>query len=258
MRRHLNTLYVTTEEAWLHKDGENVVVKIDGAERGRVPVHLLGGIVCFGSVGASPPLLGHCAEQGVCISFMTRNGRFLARVEGSVSGNVLLRRSQYHATDDPAMTAALSCNLVTGKLLNQRTVVRRALRDHGEDTSVEVRDRLESCEHRLTDAARRVSQSLSTNVIRGIEGEAARVYYGVFGDLIRNDAPAFTFTRPITAATTRPSECACCHSSIRFWFTIAARRWRLWGWIQRWDSCTGSVRDAQAWHSISWRSYVPF
>ena len=195
MRRHLNTLYVTTEEAWLHKDGENVVVKIDGAERGRVPVHLLGGIVCFGSVGASPPLLGHCAEQGVCISFMSRNGRFLARIEGSVSGNVLLRRSQYHATDDPAMTAALSCNLVTGKLLNQRTVVRRALRDHGEDTPVEVRERLESCEHRLTDAARRVSQSLSTNVIRGIEGEAARVYYGVFGDLIRNDAPAFTFTR---------------------------------------------------------------
>ena len=195
MRRHLNTLYVTTETAWLHKDGENVVVKIDGAERGRVPVHLLGSIVCFGSVGASPPLLGHCAEQGVCVSFMSSNGRFLARVEGPVSGNVLLRRSQYHATDDPEMTAALSRNLVTGKILNHRTVVRRALRDHGGDTSVEARGRLNSCERRLTAAARRVTRALSTNVIRGIEGEAARAYYGVFGDLIRNDAPAFTFTR---------------------------------------------------------------
>ena len=119
MRRHLNTLYVTTEGAWMHKDGENVVVKIDGAESGRVPVHLLGGIVCFGSVGVSPPLMGYCAEQGVCISFMGRTGRFLARVEGPVSGNVLLRRSQYHTTDDTEKTALLARNMVTGKLLNQ-------------------------------------------------------------------------------------------------------------------------------------------
>ena len=82
MRRHLNTLYVTTENAWLHKDGENAVVKVEGSERGRVPVHLLGGIVCFGSIGLTPRLIGHCAERGVCISLMTRYGRFLARVEG--------------------------------------------------------------------------------------------------------------------------------------------------------------------------------
>ena len=194
MRRHLNTLYVTTEEAWLHKDGENVVVRINDTERGRVPVHLLGGIVCFGSVGASPALLGHCAEHGVCFSFMSRNGRFLARVEGPVSGNVLLRRNQYRATDDLEMTASLSRNMVTGKLLNHRTVVRRALRDHAGDMSVEAHTRLKSCERRLTDAARRATRSLSTDVIRGIEGEAAQTYYSVFGDLIRNDESAFTFT----------------------------------------------------------------
>ena len=87
MRRHLNTLYVTTESAWLRKDGENVVVEVDGDERGRVPVHLLGGIVCFGAVGMTPALMGHCAECGVCVSMLGRNGRFLARVEGQTSGN---------------------------------------------------------------------------------------------------------------------------------------------------------------------------
>jgi len=134
MRRHLNTLYVTTESAWLAKDGENAVVRVDGSERGRVPVHLLGGIVCFGALGVSPPLMGHCAERGVCISMLSRSGRFLARVEGPVSGNVLLRRAQYRTTDDTSGTAAIVSNLVTGKILNQRTVVRRALRDHGAST----------------------------------------------------------------------------------------------------------------------------
>ena len=195
MRRHLNTLYVTTENAWLHKDGENVVVKADGVERGRVPVHLLGGIVCFGSVGLTPPLMGHCAERGVCISLMTRYGRFLARVEGPVSGNVLLRRSQYRATDDAMTTATLVRNLLTGKLLNQRTVVRRALRDHGRNMHPEARARLESCELRLSGATRRTSRSHSTAELRGIEGEAARAYYKVFNDLVLRKEPAFTFTR---------------------------------------------------------------
>ena len=194
MRRHLNTLYLTTENAWLHKDGENAVVKVDGAERGRVPVHLLGGIVCFGSLGLSPPLMGHCAERGVCISLMSRHGRFLARIEGPVSGNVLLRRSQYRTTDDAALTAALVRNLVAGKILNQRTVVRRALRDHGSSTSEVARTRLQACERRLSDAARRSTRSQQvTDTLRGIEGEAARVYYEVFDDLVRNEEPEFRF-----------------------------------------------------------------
>ena len=95
MRQHLHTLCVTTEDAWLHKDGENAVVKVDGIERGRVPVHLLGSIVCIGSIGVTPALMGPCAERGVRISMMGRNGRFLARIEGPVSDNVVLRRSQY-------------------------------------------------------------------------------------------------------------------------------------------------------------------
>ena len=195
MRRHLNTLYVTTEGAWLNKDGENAVVKVDGVERGRVPVHLLSGIVCFGSVGISPPLMGHCAAQGICISLMSRHGRFLARIEGPVSGNVLLRRSQYRATDDAETTAALVRNLVVGKLLNQRTVVRRALRDHRDSTPETTRSLLESCERRLSNAVRRSARSHRVNALRGIEGEAARAYYEVFGNLIRSRESVFGFTR---------------------------------------------------------------
>ena len=193
MRRHLNTLYVTTESAWLHKDGENVVVEVEGDERGRVPVHLLGGIVCFGTIGITPALMGHCAKCGVCISMLSRTGRFLARVEGQTSGNVLLRRAQYRATDDSATTAKLAGYMVTGKLLNQRTVVRRALRDYDDTMARDGWERLSVCERRLTDAARRSAGTSETDAIRGIEGEAARAYYAIFDDLIRNEDRAFAF-----------------------------------------------------------------
>jgi CRISPR-associated protein Cas1 len=89
VKRHLNTLYVTTQGAYLNKDGANVVVSIEGAERARVPIHTLGGLVGFGRVTLSPPLLGFCAEEGVTVSFLSEHGKFLARLEGPVSGNVL-------------------------------------------------------------------------------------------------------------------------------------------------------------------------
>src|SRR5487761_1848017 len=132
MRRHLNTLYVTSEGAWLAKDGASVVVSREKAELGRVPIHTLGSIVCIGRIGMTPPLMGFCAEQGVCVSFLSENGRFLARLEGPVSGNVLLRREQYRRADDRAAATVLVCPIVIGKTLNSRAVVRRALRDHGE------------------------------------------------------------------------------------------------------------------------------
>jgi CRISPR/Cas system-associated endonuclease Cas1 len=102
VRRHLNTLYVTTEGAYARKEGANVVVEVGGAERMRVPVHMLGGLGAFGRIGLSPALMGFCAEEGVTITHLSENGRFLARVEGPISGNVLLRRAQYRAADDPA------------------------------------------------------------------------------------------------------------------------------------------------------------
>ena len=194
MRRHLNTLYVTTENMWLHKDGENVVVKADGSEKNRVPIHLLGSIVCFGATGISPSLMGYCAKRGVCISFLNRNGRFLARVEGPISGNVLLRRSQYRVADDERGISKLASSVIIGKLFNQRVVVRRALRDHGGDISDETGLQLEMCERRLTDAMRRANQPLPVDELRGIEGEAAQAYYEIFDNLILNEHSAFEFT----------------------------------------------------------------
>jgi len=185
VRRHLNTLYVTSQGAYLSKDGANVVVAVDGAERARVPIHTLGGVVGFGRVALSPPLLGFCAEEGVTISFLSEHGRFLARVEGPVSGNVLLRREQYRRTDDPERCAALVRSLVIGKALNQRAVLRRALRDHGERLAPPAAvAALEAAEARLTDIARRAERPQSTDLLRGLEGEAANVYFAVFDALI--------------------------------------------------------------------------
>ena len=195
MRRHLNTLYVSTENAWLRKDGENVVVSIDGTERGRAPLHLLGGIVCFGTVGVTPALMGHCAELGVRISFMGRNGRFLARVEGPTSGNVLLRRTQYRIADEPEVALALARNLVVGKVSNQRTVLRRALRDHATRMTEEAQNRLKETVRRLKDVIRRAFRPDTADGLRGLEGEAARLYYGTFADLVRREDSVFVFLR---------------------------------------------------------------
>lgn len=155
MRRYLNTLYVQTEGAWLRKDGANIVVEVDGTEKGRVPAHLLGGVVCFGRVGVSPPLLGFCCESGVTVTWLSDNGRFLARAEGPVSGNVLLRREQYRRSDDASGCAGIVRSIVLAKTLNQRTVLRRALRDHGAAMAEPARAAVEAVERRLTDIARR-------------------------------------------------------------------------------------------------------
>ncbi len=114
MRRHLNTLYVTTQGAWVHKDSANLVVSVDGNDRGRMPAHLIGGVVCFGRVSLSPALMGFCAAQGMCITHLSEHGRFFARVEGPVSGNVLLRREQYRRTDNGEQAQRIASSVVVG------------------------------------------------------------------------------------------------------------------------------------------------
>ncbi len=158
-----------------------------------MPAHLLGGLVCMGRVGVSPPLLAHCCESGVTVTWLSEQGRFLARVEGPVSGNVLLRREQYRRSDDPGACAALVRSFVLSKTLNQRTVLRRALRDHGEGMAEAARTALAAAETRLTDIARRAQRDQSTDALRGLEGEAAAAYFAVFDHLIRVDDPALRF-----------------------------------------------------------------
>ena len=193
MRRQLNTLYVSSEGAWLRKDGANIVMEIDGEIRGRIPVHMLESLVCIGRVLVSPPLLGYCAEQGICISYLTPNGKFLARVEGPVSGNVLLRREQYRRSDNRASCAAIVANFLVGKVYNQRAVIGRALRDHGDKLAQEARTALEITHKRLAQIADRLLFEQEVNVLRGLEGEAANAYFKVFDHLIRVPDPALRF-----------------------------------------------------------------
>ena len=194
MRRHLNTLYVTAEGAWLNKDGENVVVSVEGAERGRLPLHTIGSIVGFGRVLMSPPLLGACAETGIAVAYFSEHGRFLARVEGAVSGNVLLRRIQYRWADDNTRRDSIIKSVVAGKVLNQRTVLARALRDHGEGMAEPARAALTGAAERLGAIVRRLEKPSNGEVLRGFEGEAGLVYFSVFDHLVRGERPLFTFT----------------------------------------------------------------
>lgn len=191
MKKHLNTLFVTTQGSYLAKEGETVAVKVDGEVRLRVPVHTIGGIVCFGQVSCSPYLMGFCGDNGVAISFLTEHGRFLARVQGPVSGNVLLRREQYRKADDLKASADIAKGLLTGKIANSRTVIQRTLRDHGQkvnDASLrQAVDYLGRCLEGL-------DRTTTLDAVRGIEGDAAHCYFGVFDHLIVSQKDVFTFS----------------------------------------------------------------
>ena len=191
MRRHLNTLYVTTEGSYLSKDGANIVVSVEGAERARVPIHQIGAVTGFGRVALSPALMGTLAEAAVAITFMSANGQFLARVEGPRSGNVLLRRAQHRLSDDPARRATLARAFVVGKLTNQRAVLRRALRDHR--NAMQDPTKVEDAVARMTHTARRALMETSLDGLRGLEGEGASLYFSVFADMLRVQDPVARF-----------------------------------------------------------------
>lgn len=190
MKRLLNTLFVTTQGAYLCHEGESVLVKVEKETRLRVPLHMLGGIVCFGQVACSQPLMGLCGERGVLISFLTEHGRFLARVQGPVSGNVLLRREQYRRAERPDAAAAIARAVVLGKVANCRTVLQRATRDHAEKTG---RDEIEVAACRLGHLLKELEEPLPVDTLRGKEGDAANTYFGVFNHLITAQKEAFFF-----------------------------------------------------------------
>ncbi len=191
MRKMLNTLYVTTQGAYLNKEGETVVVNVERETRLRLPIHTLGSIVCFGNVLCSPFLLGHCAENDVSISFMTEYGRFLARVQGSVSGNVLLRREQYRRADCDKHSAQLARMFVLGKVINSRTSIHRALRDHGDKTR---NSGIEQTVKSFSRYAERLMQESDLDSVRGLEGRTARDYFDQFNHLIVTNKNDFVFS----------------------------------------------------------------
>jgi len=191
MKKHLNTLFITTQGAYLNKEGETVVVNVDREVRLRVPVHTIAGIVCFGNVSCSPFLMGFCAENGVGLSFLTEHGRFLARVQGPVSGNVLLRREQYRRADDDAFSAGMAKAVLVGKVANCRSVLQRAIRDHGEKMDAGQVDRIVK---RLTNYLDILNKDYPLEMLRGFEGDAAHLYFSVFDQLIVSQKGDFPFS----------------------------------------------------------------
>jgi CRISPR-associated protein Cas1 len=190
MKKLLNTLFVTTQGAYLSKEGETVAVKVDGEVALRLPVHTLGGIVCFGQVSCSPYLMGHCAENDVAVSFLTEHGRFLAKVQGPVRGNVLLRREQYRRADDIKESSSIARAIVMGKIANCRTVVQRVLRDHPEKVDISA---VSQASQKLANSIRRLQLEFPLDVVRGIEGESANAYFDVFDHLITSQKDDFRF-----------------------------------------------------------------
>lgn len=190
MKQLLNTLYVTTQGAYLAREGETVLVRVEGETKLQVPIHTLGSIVCFGQVSMSPPLMGLCAERNVAISFLTKRGRFLAKVIGPVSGNVLLRREQYRKADDHQESCEIARVVVLGKIANCRAVLLRAARSRSDSPYI---DELSAAADHLAQHIASLQETVSIDTVRGKEGDAARKYFSVFDHLIIAQKDDFFF-----------------------------------------------------------------
>ncbi len=188
MKKMLNTLFVTTEGAFLKKAGESIVVSVKKETRLRLPIHNLGGIVCFGRVLCSPGLLGLCAKHGVTVSFLSPGGRYLAKVQGQTSGNVLLRREQYRRAGILSECLPLVRSIVLAKIANCRTSLLRTLRDHGGKCNS---SRIEKAINSLSIYIQDVKKEKDIERIRGFEGCASRCYFEVFSDMITSQKESF-------------------------------------------------------------------
>ncbi len=190
MKQHLNTLFISTQGAYLARERRSLTVRIEREVRLRLPIHQVGGVVCLGRVSVSPAALALCAESGVAVSFMTEHGRFLARAHGFTPGNVLLRRQQYRDADDPVRSAEIASRMVAAKIANSRSSMLRAQRDQpplaGDPT-------FRTALYRLQQSLDDVNRCRDLDLLRGLEGEAANTYFAQFTKLMPKADPAFAF-----------------------------------------------------------------
>ena len=191
MRKLLNALYVTSEDAYLSLDGENAVISRQKDELGRIPLHTLENIVCFSYAGASPALMGKCARLGIDLSFYSPHGRFLARTNGEERGNVLLRQTQYRIADKKVESCRIARNFILAKIYNARWVLERATRDHPQRVPTEY---LKKVSTQLAAALPLIEECEDLDQLRGLEGEAAQRYFSCFDALILQQHEDFAFT----------------------------------------------------------------
>lgn len=186
----LNTLFVSTQGSYLLKEGQSVIVNFGKSTVLRLPIHTISGIVCFGNVGISPYLLDLCMRSNVYVSILSKYGRFIARIQGPISGNVLLRRAQYRKADDKKSVTEVATAILIGKIANSRTILQRALRDHEDKVDI---IKLRSAIKDLARIIKKVDKKKSIDELRGFEGDAAHTYFQVFNNLILSNKDVFVF-----------------------------------------------------------------
>ncbi len=191
MKRILNTLYITNPDIYLSLDGENVIISENREVINRIPLHNLQEIVSFGQNGATPALMGKCASEGISLTFMDRNGRFLCRMQGEINGNVLLRRQQYRIADNSEDSLKIAQNMIAGKIYNSIGLMNRTARDHElRIDSKQFSDKTDM----LCNSLKNCVTVADKDSLRGIEGEAASVYFSVFDDMIFQQKDDFVFS----------------------------------------------------------------
>lgn len=187
MRKMLNTLYITTPEAYLSKDGQNIVISVKQEEVFRIPSINVEGIVTFGYMGASPGLMKLCSDSGISLTFLSPNGRFISRVQGTIKGNVLLRKKQYNLSDDEDWSLHVSQVMIAGKIQNYRNILRRFIRDNGDNEKIECAVKI------LERSKQNVLKVKDKTTLIGYEGIASNAYFDVLPILILNQKQDFPF-----------------------------------------------------------------
>lgn len=188
MKKHRNTLYITSPEAYLRKEGETFVVEIDKKKALQAPASTIENIVCFGYRPLTPALMAFCSEKNIGISYLSRSGRFLARVYGAQKGNVLLRKEQYAIHDNNERSTAVARNIVAAKIANSRNLLQRHIRNHGEN------EEISSVVKSMGRILQRVKIAENLEMLRGYEGESAFLYFSVFNNMITSRDENFVFS----------------------------------------------------------------
>ena len=188
MKRLLNTIYILTPGSYIHVRNQNIVVEMDGEEKISVPAHTIEAIICFGQNTVSTPLIGFCGEMGISIAFLSENGKFLGRVCGPVSGNVLLRKRQYESLNDDEFSVKIVRNIIYGKIRNAKAVLLRSARNKDEE---EKKRALIEAANKLSVNARKLQAINDIDAIRGLEGAAATIYFAQFDNML--DSKEFVF-----------------------------------------------------------------
>ncbi len=189
MRKHLNTLYITSDEAYLSKERETFVVEVNHEKVFQAPIHSIENIVCFGFKALTPALMAFCAENNVGVSYLSDQGWFLARVSGPQHGNVLLRRAQYGIAESESLSLRIARPIVAAKVANYRSLLLRHQRNHPSECAPEVTSAANAMVARLVD----IEGSQSLDELRGHEGECANIYFGVLSELITDQHGDFEF-----------------------------------------------------------------